>query len=74
MKMKGIEKFREKVPILSGKKIFLLPLYALSLLSLCILVMIRFDSIPSMAKFSDINPFLLSLFPLIGESIVCVCL
>ena len=70
--MKGIEKFREKVPILSGKKIFLLPLYALSILSLCILVMIRFDSIPSMAKFSDTNPFLLSLFPLIGESIVCV--
>jgi protein-S-isoprenylcysteine O-methyltransferase Ste14 len=68
MKIKGIEKFREKVPILSGKKIFLLPLYALSILSLCILVMIGFDSMPSMAKSIGINPF----FPLIGELIICI--
>ena len=71
MKIKGIEKFREKVPILSGKKIFWLPLYALSILSLAIFVMIRFDSIPGMAKSSGINPILLSFFPLIGELIVC---
>ena len=71
MKIKGIEKFREKVPILSGKKIFLLPLYALSILSIAIFVMIRFDSIPGMAQSSGINPIVLSLFPLIGELIVC---
>jgi len=71
MKIKGIEKFREKVPILSGKKIFLLPLYGFSILSLCILVMIGFDSIPSMTKSSGINSILLSFFPLIGEVIVC---
>ena len=72
MKLKGIEKFREKVPVLSGKKIFLLPLFALSVLSLCILFMIKFDSIPGMAKSSAINPILLSFFPLIGELIICV--
>ena len=72
MKIKGIEKFTEKVPILSGKRIFLLPLYALSILSLAILVMIRFDSIPGMAQSRGINPILLSLFPLIGELIVCI--
>jgi protein-S-isoprenylcysteine O-methyltransferase Ste14 len=71
MEIKGIEKLREKVPILSGKKIFLLPLYALTISSLSILVMIKFDSIPSMAKSSGINPILLSFFPLIGELIVC---
>ncbi len=29
MKIKGIDKFQEKVSILSGKKIFLLPLYVI---------------------------------------------
>ena len=71
MKIKGIEKFREKVPVLSGKKIFLFPLYVLFILSLGILVMIIFDSIPGMDKSSGINPILLSLFPLLGELIVC---
>ncbi|HZK12154.1 MAG TPA: hypothetical protein VFD10_07370, partial [Atribacterota bacterium] len=69
MKIKGIDKFQEKNPILSGKKIFLLPLYAFSILLLCLLVMIRFYSLPSMTISRGINPILLSLFPLIGELI-----
>lgn len=72
MKIKAIEKFREKIPILSGKKIFLLPMYLFSILLLCILVMIGSDSLPSMTKSSGINPILFSLFPLIGELIVCI--
>jgi protein-S-isoprenylcysteine O-methyltransferase Ste14 len=70
MILKGIDKFQGKNPILSGKKIFLLPLYALSILSLSLLVMIGFYSLPSMAIFSNINPFLLSLSPFIGEVII----
>lgn len=31
MKIKGIDKFQEKVPILAGKKIFLLPFYVFSI-------------------------------------------
>ena len=72
MKIKGLDKFQEKNPILSGKKIFLLPLYALSILLLCLLVMIRFYSLPDITISSGINPILLSLFPLIGEVIVSI--
>ncbi len=70
MRLKGIEKFSEKIPNLSGKKILLLPLYAICILSLCVLTMIGFDSIPDLAK-SGINPVFLSLFPLIGEALIC---
>jgi protein-S-isoprenylcysteine O-methyltransferase Ste14 len=72
MKIKGIDKFQEKVPILSGKKLFLLPLYAFPILLLCILVMIGFDSIPDIAKSSGVSSILLPFFPLIGEVIVCI--
>jgi protein-S-isoprenylcysteine O-methyltransferase Ste14 len=72
MKIKGIDKFQEKVPILSGKKIFLLPLYVFFIVLLCILVMIGFYSLPSMTIFSGINPILLSLFPLAGQVIICI--
>jgi protein-S-isoprenylcysteine O-methyltransferase Ste14 len=71
MKIKGADKFQEKVPMLSGKKLFLLPLYAFSVLLLCILVLIGFDSIPGIAKSNGTSSVLLSLFPLIGEIIVC---
>jgi protein-S-isoprenylcysteine O-methyltransferase Ste14 len=72
MILKGIDKFQEKNPILSGKKIFLLPLYAFSILSLSLLVMIGFDSLPAMTKFNGINRILLSLSPLVGELIICI--
>jgi protein-S-isoprenylcysteine O-methyltransferase Ste14 len=70
MKIKGIEKFREKIPILAGKKIFLLPVYAIFILSLCILALIGVDSIPDLAESSGVNPILLSFFPLIGVLII----
>ncbi len=57
--------------MLRGKKLFLLPLYAFSVLSLSLLVLIGFDSLPGMAKLNGINSILFSLFPLIGEVIIC---
>ena len=56
---------------MSGNKIYLLPLYALCILALCIWAMIGFYSIPGMAKSGGMNPILLSLFPLIGEVLIC---
>ena len=70
MKIKGIEKFREKVPIFSGKKILFFPMYAICIASLCILTITRIYSIPDMPESSSINPILLSLLPLIGVSLV----
>jgi len=72
LKIKGLDKFQEKNPILSGKKIFLLPLYAFFILLLSILIIIRFDSLPGMIVYSGINPILLSLSPIIGEVIICI--
>lgn len=72
LKIKGLDKFQEKNPILSGKKIFLLPLYAFFILLLSILLIIRFDSLPGMIVYSGINPILLSLSPIIGEVIICI--
>lgn len=72
MKIKGIDKFREKTPWFAGKKIIILPLYLLSMMSLSISVMIWFDSIPDMTMSSDTNSLIVSLFPLIGELIVVV--
>jgi protein-S-isoprenylcysteine O-methyltransferase Ste14 len=69
--IKGIDKFQHKVPILSGKKLFLLPLYAISILLICLSVMVRFDSLPEV-MFGKANPLLLSFFPLIGELIICL--
>jgi len=72
MQIKGIEKFRGKTPWFSGKKICVVPVYAFFIISLSIAVMIGFDSIPGRIILSDVNPIVLSLFPLIGELVVCV--
>ncbi len=72
MKIKGIEKFREKTSWFAGKKILIIPLYFVSMMSLSLLVMIWFDSIPEMTVSSGTNSVMVSLFPLIGELIVAV--
>jgi protein-S-isoprenylcysteine O-methyltransferase Ste14 len=72
MRIKGSAKFREKTPWFSGKKIYILPVYALCILSLSIAVMTWFDSVPGRITLSEVNPIILSSFPLIGELLVCV--
>lgn len=72
MKIKGIDTFQEKVPILAGKKIFLLPLYVFFIVLFCIFIMTKFYSLPNTLMHTRINPILLSLFPLAGEIIFCI--
>jgi len=69
---KGLEVFTQKVPVLSGKRIILLPLYAFSIIFLSISVMIGFDTLPVMLGLTGGNPVLFALLPLLGELIVCV--
>lgn len=67
MRIKGIEKFREKIPVLSGGKIFFLPLYWLVFVALGIFVMRRFDILVAAFQYSGISKAYLSLFPFFGE-------
>jgi protein-S-isoprenylcysteine O-methyltransferase Ste14 len=68
--IKGFEKFREKMPALSGKKIVILPIYAICMATLAFVIYLTFDSLPSTLVSWGANEVLLSFFPLIGVAIV----
>ena len=71
MKIKGVEKFMEKVPALAGKRIFFLPVYGFSILLTSISVLLRIDALPEELGSSGSRMFL-SLLPFLGELLVCV--
>ena len=43
MKLKGVDKFREKLPALAGKKIIILPLYFITIIIITVLAFSYFD-------------------------------
>ncbi len=64
--MKGIDKFREKIPKFSGKKIAFLPLYLLSVLIVSIFIQFLFDILPTILPSDGILGFFLPWFPVFG--------
>lgn len=70
MRLKGLIKFREKIPWFSGKKILILPIYFILVFIASILVMIWFDSVPGRVISSQVNLIGLALSPLIGELVI----
>lgn len=70
MKLKGIDKFREKIPRFSGKKIILLPLYLLSVLIVSLLILIYFDILPTILPTNGLLGFFLPWFPVFGVLIM----
>jgi protein-S-isoprenylcysteine O-methyltransferase Ste14 len=70
MKIKGIDQFRQKIPSFSGKKIFVLPVYFISVMLVSIMVIIGFDSMPGVAISTGTDSIMLAFFPLVGELIV----
>ncbi|MHA1563052.1 MAG: methyltransferase family protein [Promethearchaeota archaeon] len=60
MEIKGLNKFREKLPILSGKRIILLPIYTLSVLFLFIQFVTFIYSLPNNSNQISM------IFPLLG--------
>ncbi len=72
MAMKGFRKFREKTPWFAGKKIIILPLYFIIVLSLSLLVMFLFYSLPELLLSSGNISSASFLFPLAGELIIIV--
>jgi hypothetical protein len=71
LKLKGLEKFREKTLIFNGVRIWLLPLYGFTVLFFFVLVMTGVYSLPDMLRGDGKYDYLLVLIPLIGEIVVC---
>ena len=65
MKLKGFKKFQEKLPALSGKRMIILPLYAITILTALIFILHYFYTIPSKLV-STISAF----FPIIGVILI----
>jgi protein-S-isoprenylcysteine O-methyltransferase Ste14 len=70
MPLKGFDKFREKMPMLSGKRMFLLPLYVIVILALAFAVLLLFDCFPQLLLATGANQVLLSFLPAIGVLLI----
>ena len=70
MSLKGFDKFREKTPILHGKRILILPVYALILILFNFFILLQFYSFPDTFHSHMFSLTLLSLFPLLGVLIM----
>jgi protein-S-isoprenylcysteine O-methyltransferase Ste14 len=70
MNLKGFDKFREKTPAYSGKKIIVVPILALCAVTAAFSVHITFDKMPENLLGLSANPVLLSFLPLLGVVIV----
>ena len=72
MQLKGLNKFREKVPWFSGKRVFLIPVFFLFIIAATLLIVIAFDSLPGWLLSCGCNNTALSFSPLIGELLIVV--
>ncbi len=65
-----MDKFREKIPKFSGKKIVFLPLYLLSVLTVSLLIELLFDILPTILPAAGLLGFFLPWLPVIGVFIM----
>lgn len=70
MKIKGGDKFREKIPMLSGKKIIFLPLYVIFVLTISIIIQFYFDLLPTILPSEGILGSTRFLFPILGVILI----
>lgn len=70
MIIKGFDKFREKLPILSGKRIAVIPLYIIFISIIAFLIYTIFDTLPELLMSSGASMILLSFFPFFGVLLV----
>jgi protein-S-isoprenylcysteine O-methyltransferase Ste14 len=70
MDVKGYDRFREKLPALSGKKIAMLPVFVIFMIAAAFATCITFDTLPSTLMSSGVDYNILSFFPLFGVLIV----
>lgn len=70
MWLKGFDKFRAKMPILSGKGILLVPLFVIVILAITLALFIFVDHLPGLLLSAGTNQVLLSLLPPIAVLVV----
>jgi len=70
MSIKGFDKFREKLPALSGYKITILVLYIVCMIAMAFSVCISFDMLPGLLLPSSAGAVMLSFLPLVGMLLV----
>jgi len=70
MKIKGGDKFREKIPMLSGKKIIFLPLYVIFVLTISIIIQFYFDLLPTILPSEGILGSTRLIFPILGVILI----
>ena len=68
--IKGFDKFREKLPILSGKKIAIIPIYIICISTITFLICTSFYTLPELLMSSGTSMILLSFFPFFGVLLV----
>jgi protein-S-isoprenylcysteine O-methyltransferase Ste14 len=66
MPIKGIDNFRQKIPAFSGKKIAILPIFCICMLSFAFAVYFVFNSLPSILASPGESNLALAFCPLIG--------
>ena len=70
LKLKGIDKFLERIPKFSGKKIVILPIFVLVIFSLSLMLQIYFDVLPSIISESGLLGIFTIIFPIMGVLII----
>jgi protein-S-isoprenylcysteine O-methyltransferase Ste14 len=66
MKIKGFEKFREKLPALSGKKIIIIPIFFILMFLINLFIELYFDLLPTIVPATGFLGLLRPFFPIIG--------
>ncbi len=70
MKLKGLDKFLERIPKLSGKKIIILPIYVIVVLVLSLTIQIYFDLLPSIIPENGTLGYFTIIFPVLGVALM----
>ncbi len=70
VKLKGIEKFREKIPNFHDKRIIFLPLYLLTVLTISLTFQLMFDMLPVLFYSGNTLDIIFLFFPIFGTIIM----
>ncbi len=70
LKLKGIDKFLEKIPTFSGKKIIILPIYCILVFILSLIIQIYFDIFPTIIPVEGVLGYFIIAFPVLGVTLM----
>ncbi|MHA1819953.1 MAG: methyltransferase family protein [Promethearchaeota archaeon] len=69
LKLKGVDKFKEKLPMLRGSKVIIMPIFLLGVIIFVFYFLVLFDSFPSRFKSEDV---VAALYPFLGNSLALI--